>query len=203
MSTSDAERFAAEYAELRAQEGWAERDRVRGKAAIAQAIGLVRNRLGANAVIVDIGAGAQRHAGVIGIDLGGRPNVRGDMRSLPLRDASVDATLYAASLHYAPVDEAVAEAARVLRAGGLLVAIDSPIYDSPAAAAEARARSAEYYARAGHPSLADHYHPIEAGALRRALTRSGLELVTLRLGSRWRRLLRRGPDSLVLARKLR
>ena len=202
MNASDAELFAAEYAELRAREGWAERDRVRRAAAIARAIELVRSRLGMNALIVDVGAGAQRLAGVVAIDVGAGPDVRGDMRSLPLRDSSVDATLYAASLHYAPVDAAVAEAARVLRPGGLLVVLDSPIYDSPAAAAAAKARSVDYYARAGHPFLAEHYHPIEAGALREALARSRLELLTLRLGARWRRVLRRGPDSLVLARKL-
>lgn len=203
MNGSAAGRFALEYAELRSRERWAESDRVRRQAAIARAIDLAREEVGANALIVDVGAGAQRNAGVITIDLGTDAQVRGDMRNLPLPDSSVDGALYAASLHYAPVDVVIAEAARILRPGGLLVAIDSPVYDGPAAAAAAKARSTAYYAAAGYPALAEHYHPIEVGALRLALARSGFGLLRLTTGSRWRRLLRRGPDSVVLARRLR
>jgi len=39
-------------------------------------------------------------------------SVRGDMRRLPIRTATADGVLYAASLHYAPVESAVREAAR-------------------------------------------------------------------------------------------
>jgi SAM-dependent methyltransferase len=200
------DRFVEEYTALRAQEPWAEKGRARRAQAIASAVELIRVQLGAGALIVDVGAGAAAATGVIAIDLvppPGRLAVRGDMRRLPLADGSIDAVLYAASLHYAPLGDAVTEAARVLRPGGLLVALDSPIYEGPAAAAAARARSAAYYERAGHPLLAAHYHPIELGALRTALQANGFEVARLTLGSRWRRLARRGPDSFVLARKLR
>lgn len=203
MNDSEAGRFALEYAELRSRERWAESDRVRRKVAVARAIALVRDEVGADASIVDVGAGAQRNAGVITIDLGTDAQVRADMHNLPLRNASVDGALYAASLHYAPVEIAIAEAARVLRPGGLLIAIDSPVYDGAGAAAAAKGRSTAYYTAAGYPALAAHYHPIEVGALRLALARSGFDLLRLSTGSRWRRLLRRGPDSVVLARRLR
>lgn len=203
MTESDADRFAAAYAALREREEWAERGRARRVAALDEAVAMIRARVGANALIVDIGAGARRRPGVIGIDLTPRANVRGDMRALPLRNASVDGAVYAASLHYAPLDIAVAEAARVVRPGGMLVAIDSPIYAGTVAARRAKDRTAAYYARAGFPELASHYHPIEVGALRSALEANGFEVMRLHTGSRWRRLLRRGPSSVAVARKLR
>ena len=85
----------------------------------------------------------------------------------------------------------------------MLVAIDSPIYRDRSAAAAALARSQSYYRTQGSPELAAHYHPIDAGALRASLDAGGLELTRLSFGGRWRRLLRRGPTSFVLARKLR
>ena len=195
--------FVAQYTALRAQEPWADRARARRAQAVARALDMIRAQLGDGARIVDVGAEANRGPGVIAIDLGAGADVTGDMRHLPLRDASVDGVLYAASLHYAPVDAAIAEAARVLRQGGLLVALDSPIYEGAAAVDAARSRSAAYYARMGQAALAAHYHPIELAALRHALESNGLDAVRLTTGSRWRRLLRRGPESFVLARKLR
>lgn len=203
MTSSEAERFAAAYASIRSREPWAERDRARRTAAVADAVRLVRRELGDAAAIVSVGAGAMRFPGVIGIDLLPTADVTADMRALPFQDSAIDGALYAASLHYAPVTLAVAEAARVLRPGGLLIAIDSPIYGDEAATAAARARTAAYYASSGVPDLAEYYHPIELGALRAAFALNRLELVRLRVGTRWGRLLRRGPRSFVLARKLR
>ena len=199
----EADRFAAAYTAVRSGERWAEADRRRRAAAIADALRLIREEVGPDALIVDIGSGSMRTPGVITIDLVPGADVRADMRALPLSDGSAGGALYAASLHYAPIGDAVAEAARILRPGGLLAAIDSPIYVGHAAAAAAASRSAAYYARAGHPELASHYHPIELVALRKSLAASGFEVVRLSTGSRWRRLLRRGPSSFVLARKLR
>ena len=205
---TEADRFAAEYAALRSREPWTQRERARRAAAIAGAVALIRAELGPNAVIIDIGAGTAAAPGVIAVDIvPPQPPaglaLRGDMLHLPIAGGAADAALYAASLHYAPIEAAIAEAARIVRAGGLIAALDSPIYRGAAAAEAAKARSAAYYARAGHPALASHYHPVELAALRGALERNGFEVTRLSTGSRWRRLRRRGPDSFVLARRLR
>lgn len=159
-------------------------------------------------VLIDVGSGGgwAAHylpaADVIGIDLidakarPGEMRVRGDMRRLPIRDATVDAAFYAASLHYAPIEDSIGEAARVLRPGGVLIAVDSPIYRDRTAQARAKARSAKYYEDAGFPELADHYHPIDVTALRAALADFGFATMRLDVG---RSLLRRGP-SFVVAR---
>jgi SAM-dependent methyltransferase len=173
--------------------------------------------LGASPLVLDVGSGggwAARNLGraeVIAVDLidaGGRGEagalaVRGDMRRLPVRDGAADAVLYAASLHHAPIDDALAEAARVTRPDGLLLALDSPLYGSARSVRAARVRSTEYYVSAGHPALASHYHPIESGQLRQALSRNRFEITRLQAGSRWWRLFGGGPGSVVVARRLR
>jgi len=130
-------------------------------------------------------------------------SVRGDMLRLPVRDHAADGVLYAASLHYAPIDAAVREAARVLRPGGLLIALDSPLYPNAGETAKSVARSRDYYANVGHPALAARYHPIDVGVLRQALASAGFDLERLVTRPGWRRRLRAGPASLVLASRLR
>lgn len=203
MSLSEADRFAAAYTALRKRERWAERDRARRAASVAAAVEWMRGELGAGAHIVDVGSGPTRVPGVVGIDLIHGADVRADMTALPFCDASVDGVLYAASLHYAPLDESIREAARVLRAAGLLMALDSPVYRGDAAIRRAVHRSAAYYESMGQPALEAHYHPVEVGDLRNVLDRFGFEVLRLSAGSRWRRLLRRGPSSAVVARRLR
>jgi SAM-dependent methyltransferase len=126
------------------------------------------------------------------------------MGRLPVRDRSLDAALYVASLHYAPVGDVIREAARALRSGGLLVAVDSPMYVGRSAQEQARARSAAYYAEAGFPELVAHYHPIDVIALREELARSGFELLTLHGGRTsqrwWNRWRRHSRPSLLVAR---
>jgi SAM-dependent methyltransferase len=199
---TEADLFAKEYTALRIHEEWAERDRGRRVKAAGAAIAMMRARLGDDALIADVGSGTAPQSDVLSIDLVGGAAVRGDMLRLPLRDSSADGILYAASLHYAPVDEAVAEAARVLRGGGIVVAVDSPIYNGGGAVRLAAHRSASYYEAAGHPALEAHYHPIETSSLRAALAGSGFEAEHLSTGSPWDRLLGRGPTSRVVARRL-
>ncbi len=221
----EADRFASEYRSLRLKEGWAgeggrEDPQVgeprlwRGRVEAVRAAAARLLSLGSTPLVLDVGSGGGWAAGmlsgadVIAIDLleteaRSGLSVRGDMRRLPVRTGVADGVLYAASLHYAPIDSAVPEAARVLRPGGLLVAVDSPLYSSAAEAQRAAARSEAYYARTGFPRLAGHYFPIHATTLRSSLVDAGFEVERLRAGSRWRRLLRGGPASLVIATRLR
>jgi len=222
-----ADRFAAQYTALRRQEGWIGADgredpeggqprlwRARLHS-VAQAVTALSSLLtgAGRPVVLDIGSGGGwaaryfRDADVIAIDLldieskPGVVQVRADMRSLPLRDATVDVAFYAASLHYAPVSDSISEAARVLRAGGLVVAVDSPMYGGRRGQALAEARSAAYYAEAGFPELAAHYHPIEVAALRAALAARGFDVLRLEAGRTarrwWQRLGEPGRSFLV------
>jgi hypothetical protein len=94
----------------------------------------------------------------------------------------------------------------VLRADGLglLIAVDSPMYGDPRRQALAEARSAAYYAGAGFPELAAHYHPIEVTALRAALASEGFEVQRLEAGLAagrwWERLGRPRRSSFLVAR---
>jgi SAM-dependent methyltransferase len=229
---SAADTFAAQYLALRMREGWSGTSgredpedgpqrlwKGRLRSVSEAAARLAREwPAGSRPVVADLGSGggwAARllpSADVLAFDmLDVSPNaaaltIRADMRRLPVRRATLDAVLYAASLHYAPVEIAVSEAARVLRPGGLMVAVDSPIYKDAQSQARAVTRTAAHYSRAGYPGLSDHYHPIDAVALRSALDDSGFEIERLsipgNISDRWRHLARRAPLSLVVARRL-
>ncbi len=55
-----------------------------------------------------------------------------EMEDLPLEDAQFDLVVANGSIHYAAgIGDAVREAHRVLRPGGLFLVLDSPVYDSP------------------------------------------------------------------------
>jgi SAM-dependent methyltransferase len=91
----------------------------------------------------------------------------GDLEALPLKSHSFDAVIAAAALHYAvDVRGALSEAARVLRAGGLLIVADSPVYDDAAAREAAWERTRSHYAGFGAAHLAGRY---------RGLTRADLD----------------------------
>jgi SAM-dependent methyltransferase len=224
-----ADRFAAQYTALRKREGWigpeGREDPLSGEPRLwrgrlesaSKAAAEVSSRWtgGGRQVVVDIGSGGGwaaryfREADVIAVDLldiESRPGVvqvRADMRTLPLRDSTVDVAFYAASLHYAPVSDSIGEAARVLRTGGLIVAVDSPIYRDRSTQALAEARSAAYYAGVGFPELAGHYHPIDLEVLRAALAGARFELLRLdggRTANRWWERLGRPERSFLVAR---
>jgi SAM-dependent methyltransferase len=231
-SRPEADRFAAQYRALRTREGWADssgredpeggseqlwKGRLESVSAAAAVLAHGWSP-GARPIVADIGSGggwAARHlkdADVIAFDLlevSTPPpalGVRADMRKLPLRSASVDAVLYGASMHYAPIADAVSEASRVLRPGGLMVAVDSPIYKDARAQAQAVSRTAAYYSGAGYPELSDHYHPINVVELRSALIASGFEIERLKVASPasrvWLRLGRKASTSLMVARRV-
>jgi SAM-dependent methyltransferase len=226
-----ADRFAAQYEALRRLEGWTTSGREdpdggqpqlwKGRLrSVSEAASMLRHEWpsGSQPLVADIGSGggwAARYlppAEVLACDLldvcpgSATVTVRADMRQLPIRSATLDAVLYAASLHYAPVEIAVSEAARVLRTRGLLVAVDSPIYQDQRSQTQAVARTAAYYSRVGYPELADHYHPMGSIALRKALAECGFAIERFEIGSKphlFSRFRRRQPTSLVVARRTR
>jgi SAM-dependent methyltransferase len=140
---------------------------------------LVRHlaRRGARAVGVEIGAEplerARAHAPV-----GGERYEQAGAQDLPLDDGVADVVIFANSLHHVPgelLDTALAEAARVLRPGGLLF-VQEPIADGPyfellrpiddetavrAAAEEALARAVHHGLRQEHriTFASDVVHP--------------------------------------------
>ena len=106
-------------------------------------------------VVVDVGCGdgslvrhlARRGARAIGVEVGAEPLARarahqpvageryerGAAETLPLGDGSADVVVFANSLHHVPsdsLDAALAEAARVLRPGGLLY-VQEPLAEGP------------------------------------------------------------------------
>jgi len=114
--------------------------------------------------------------------------VAGDLEALPLRTGSFDAVVASASLHYAiDIRTVLAEAARVLRPGGVLIIADSPVYPDDDAREAAWQRTRTYYESfdAGH--LAARYR----GLTRDDLASSGLfHFITLAPGMSWRSALR-------------
>jgi SAM-dependent methyltransferase len=169
---------------------------------------LVRARTPGGARVLDLGAGngwmARRLAPsfrVTALDVDGSntglgslrdgrvTRVVGDIEALPLRAGSFDVVIAAATLHYA-VDlfRALAEAARVLRPGGLLIIADSPVYGDAVTRDGAWQRTLAHYATFGAPHLAARYR----GLTRAELDAPGLfRFVTVSPGfSSWRAALR-------------
>lgn len=72
---------------------------------------------GPRSLVLDAARGMLREAHATGLEV-----VQADAGALPVRDGSVDAVLVVDALHHFPsAERAVAEAARVLRPGGVLV----------------------------------------------------------------------------------
>ncbi len=201
-----ADRFLASYLPLRRQEGWTDENGVEDpdqggkrhwrnrRRAAARAAGILRDGLEPTPppLIADVGAGGGwlarllPFAAVAAADLAEPPvtggadvRIRADMRHLPFRDGSLDAAVYCASIHYVPIQESLPETARVLRPGGMLVVIESPIYTDIDAAALAGARTSTYFDTAGAPGLTASYHPVAVDVLRDVLAATGFQVERL------------------------
>lgn len=227
---AEANAFADRYTALRHLEGWADsegrEDPFASKSimwrhrvdVVTRAARYLNSTAKASVrpIVLDVGAGggwAARlvpYGDVISLDLIEFPSaaslcVRGDMREMPVRNSSIDGLLFAASAHYAPIDQVVSEAGRVLRKGGIAVFVDSPIYATDEARLAARERSAEYYRRMGFPELIDRYHPLAEGNLRQVLKAHGLRIDRFEVSSLrtlWRRIIGRSPGTIVVAAKV-
>jgi ArsR family transcriptional regulator len=94
---------------------------------------------------------------------------RGDLAALPLQDASVDVALLAQALHHATApEEALSEAARILRPGGRVLVLDLRAHDQ----AWVRER------------LGDQQLGFSDDELSRLLRQAGLEQVRVNVGAR-------------------
>lgn len=121
---------------------------------------------------------------VVGLDLsadelrlaarrGAGPLVRGDARTLPFRDASVDVVTSALGLVVVqPVEEVLAEVARVLRPGGVLAAIAPAL--RPLAPSDLRRLGRLSTTLRGGPRFPG---PVELAGFRRGLAEHGLQVV--------------------------
>jgi SAM-dependent methyltransferase len=90
----------------------------------------------------------------------------GELEALPLRNESFDVVIAAATVHYSTNLTAVlAETARILRPGGVLILADSPIYPNAAARDRAWQRTLTYYRGSGHPELARRYRGLTRAEL--------------------------------------
>jgi len=104
------------------------------------------SRLGHRPVAVDIhpddcdGLGAGRHFGATW------PAIEAEYDALPLADDFADIAVFNGSLHYsAGLEGTIAEAVRVLRPGGTIVVMDSPIYRDPGSGEQMVAEMGRYF----------------------------------------------------------
>jgi SAM-dependent methyltransferase len=120
------------------------------------------------------GLGAARHYG------GDWPRVQAEFDRLPLADRQADLVIYNASLHYSTAYRAtLAEALRVLRPGGRIVVLDSPIYRHDASGRQMIAERQVAFAR-------DHGTRSDALPSVGYLTWAMLRDLGRELGLRWR-----------------
>lgn len=116
--------------------------------------------------------------------------VQGDIESPPIQQKSVDLLIYNASLHYArDVAACLATAAALLRPGGVVVIMDSPISTGPvtAIAGPPPAVGADVEANEEKPADNRAGRQLPNEEVIQALTEAGLtyEFTTIRRGFRW------------------
>ncbi len=127
-----------------------------------------------------------------------------EMEDLPLEDAQFDVVVANGSLHYAArIEDAVREAFRVLRKGGLFLVLDSPAYDEPDAGREMVRRRQERHRGLGVPDsastagflVAGDFLAVAAGTGFRAEVQQPFEGVLRRLRRVYCRLRRAAPPA--------
>jgi len=125
---------------------------------VGAGVGWLSNRaagMGLKALAFDLSVDADDGLGAVGrYAIDGEPPFeayQAEMSALPLGEGVADAVVFNASLHYATdLAEVLAEAVRVLRPGGTVVVMDSPLYRTPAdGAAMVAERHADFERRFG------------------------------------------------------
>jgi ubiquinone/menaquinone biosynthesis C-methylase UbiE len=107
------------------------------------------------------------------------PRLQAPFGCLPLADDSADAAIFNASFHYcADQAETLAEALRVIKPGGLVVILDSPIYADAASGKQMLIEQQEYFERL----IGERSDSIETSGF---LTWQGLEQLGERLQLDW------------------
>lgn len=82
---------------------------------------------------------------------------RAEMQSLPFASGTLDLAIFNASLHYAEqTSVALDEARRVVKPGGLIAVLDSPVFTDPAAGSKSVAEFAEFVRSSHRLEPADH-----------------------------------------------
>jgi ubiquinone/menaquinone biosynthesis C-methylase UbiE len=133
---------------------------------------------GHDAVALDIftdrldGLGAIRHYNP------GLPGVAAEFDSLPFCAGSFDLIVFNSSLHYSSdYRKTLTEAQRCLKATGLLIVIDSPVYEAPRHGEQMRAERQKYFQQT-YGFRSDALHSIEyldEGTLAALATELGIE----------------------------
>ena len=113
--------------------------------------------------------------------------VQGDIERPPFQHKSVDLLIYNASLHYAgDVAACLAIAAALLRKGGAVVIMDSPISTGPVTAISQPPPGVE--SKSEKEEAGRSGRPLANEKVLQALTETGLayEIITIRRGFRWK-----------------
>jgi SAM-dependent methyltransferase len=127
-----------------------------------------------------------------------------EMEDLPLEDTQFDLVVANGSLHYAArIEDAVREAFRVLRPGGLFIVLDSPAYDEPEAGREMVRRRQERHRGLGIADSASTAGFLVSSDFRVAASRCGFSVevqypfegVSRKLRRAYCRILRAAPPA--------
>jgi SAM-dependent methyltransferase len=119
-------------APLKSDRGWPDHNAGLRVLDLGAGVGWLSNqlaRLGHSPCAIDLNLDPRDGLGAARLYGGGWPRVQAEFDRLPLADGQADLAIFNASLHYSAGYRAtLAESLRVLRPGGQIVVIDSPIY---------------------------------------------------------------------------
>ncbi|MBT8068445.1 MAG: class I SAM-dependent methyltransferase [Gammaproteobacteria bacterium] len=161
------------------------RDRLQPKAKIADlgaGTGWLSNRLresGYSPCSIDVSADLTDGLGAARQFTGVWPRLQATFDNLPLADGSIDAVIFNASFHYCTNPAAtIKESSRVLRPGGLLIILDSPIYEDASSGEKMLEEQQEYFTQL----IGRRSEAIQSAGF---LTWAGLDALAGQFGLEW------------------